>query len=84
MVVQNNAAPAAEPAEKKHFLPEKEKIKRLLLVAVLAFLILFIACRRESSSDGRLKNFLPTIVPSEHMAVQTQALLMPRSTARII
>lgn len=43
MVVQNNAEVSAVPAEKKRILPEKEKIKRLLLVAVLAFLILFIA-----------------------------------------
>ena len=43
MVVQNPAAPPAESQKKPHLLSEKEKIKRLLLVAVLAVLILLIA-----------------------------------------
>ena len=43
MVVQNPPAPAAEPNKKTHFLSEKEKIKRLGLVAILAVLILMFA-----------------------------------------
>ncbi|MBR5361849.1 MAG: hypothetical protein IK134_00780 [Oscillospiraceae bacterium] len=43
MVVQNTPAPAAETENKPHLLTEKERIKRLGLVAILAVLILMIA-----------------------------------------
>ena len=43
MVVQKPAAPAAESEKKPHFLSEKEQIKRLGLVAILAVILLMIA-----------------------------------------
>ena len=48
-----------------------------------AFLIRFTAFHRQSSSAERRKKRLPTTVPSDSRQEQVQALLIPRSTARI-
>ena len=49
-----------------------------------ALLILPIALSRRSFSPESFKKLLPVTVPSGPMTQQVQALLMPRSTARIL